>query len=262
MQTETKHIVLIVIASVAMLLLLLFILIDLMLRYKNKQLKHQEEMLELNTKFEENLVKVRNEITKQVLTEIAVNLHDNIGQTLSLAVIHLNQLELGNSIDKNQLDSTRNIVKQAIWDVRELSHSMYSDYWQNFEINAFVQKLFKQLQHTCKYKLEFDIDNHLEIPSKDLEIVVIRILQELINNTIKHSKANTITLVLKQSDDIINVEYSDNGQGFNPAHKTKGKGLESIRQRLSLINAHWDIKTSIKQGFSITIRLPLTKEYE
>lgn len=141
METQTNHIVIIIIASVCMIALMLFVIVDLFLVHKNRQLKFQNELLALNSKFEKEILEVQNEVTEQVFNDIASELHDNVCQTLTLAVSQINHYEADNEIPNHHVSASRETIRQALTDLRNLSHSLSGDYWMNFDIYSSLNRL-------------------------------------------------------------------------------------------------------------------------
>lgn len=262
METKENNIVFIVVASVCMIALMLFVVIDLFLRYKNRQLRHLNEMLDLNSKFEKEILEVKNEVTEQVFNDIASELHDNVCQTLSLAVIHINHLESKDGAIHSYVSNARNSISQALNDIRSLSHTLSSDYWKNYDIYKYLKGLKDRIGITNSITVNFNIEPYIEFDTKDQEIIVIRVLQELVNNTIKHSKASNIDLSVTREKEGIHLIYQDNGVGLAETNTSDGMGMFSIKQRLKLLNADWHFNHGNEKGFKLDSKIPILKEYE
>jgi two-component system NarL family sensor kinase len=259
METSSSYIVFMIIASAGTLLLMVFVIINLFFNYKNRQLKHKNEVLDLNSKFEKELLNIKNELTEQVFTDIAAELHDDICQTLTLGVYQINQSEaFGGPIDK-YVSSSRDTIKQGISDLRNISHLLSRDYWKNYDIHTALNKLNDKLNNTNRINTNFSIDPDIEFDSKDQEIIIIRIFQELINNTLKHSQASLIEISLTQESNEIRLVYNDNGIGFKQSKNSSGDGLGmmSITQRMKLLNAVWQIDSENQNGFQFISTIPI-----
>lgn len=247
-----------IIASVVTFALMLFVMLDLFLRYKNKKLKHRNEILDLSSKFEKEILEVKNEVTEQVFNDIASELHEGICQLLSLAVVQINQSEMKNGPTDEYVSNSRSTIRQALDDLRNLSHTLSGDYWKNFDIHTSIKRLGEQLDVTYKLKTKIEISPDIHFNSKDHEFIVIRILQELINNSMKHSKADYVELSMKEENENIHIIYTDNGIGFDETAVSDGLGMLSIKQRLMLLKASWKINSENHKGFLFESTIPLT----
>lgn len=262
MEKSNSHIVFMIIASVGTILLMLFVVIDLFLRYKNKKLKHRNELLDLNSKFEKEILTIKNEVTEQVFNDISSELHENICQTLSIAVFQINHSEQNTGKIDDFVTNARNTISQAIDEIRNLSHSLSGDYWKNFDIYKYLKSLGERLKITKSIIANITISPYIEFDSKDNEIIVIRILQELVNNSIKHGKASIIDILIERGTTGIKLVYKDNGVGFIENKDSDGMGMLLIKQRLSLLKADGQIKFENQNGFWFESNIPIIKAYE
>jgi len=256
MASEGNDIVFIIVASIVVIALMLFVVVDLFLSYKNRQLKFNNELLALNSKFQNEMLSVKNEVSEQIFNDISSELHDNICQTLSLAVIQINQAEAKNGIVDDHTSNSRNSIRQALEDIRNLSHNLSGEYWKNFDIHQYLKQVKDRIMITESISTSFSIDPDIQFGSKDHEIIVIRILQELINNSIKHSRANLIDLLMTTGNDGVNITYYDNGIGIDENKVSDGMGMLSIKQRLSILNASYKIESENQKGFSFQSLIP------
>lgn len=251
-----------ILASVVTFALMIFVMFDLILSHKNKQLKLKNEMLDLSLKFEREILEVKNEVTEQVFNDISSELHENICQTLALASQQINHSEQINGPLNEHVSNSRNSINQAIDEIRNLSHSLSGDYWKNFDIYKYLKGLSDRLKITRSITININISPYIEFDSKDNEIIVIRILQELVNNSIKHGKASIIDLSIMREKSGIHLIYKDNGVGFSENKDSDGMGMLSIKQRLTLLNAEGHIKSENQKGFLFESNIPIIKEYE
>ncbi|MEN0004594.1 MAG: ATP-binding protein [Bacteroidota bacterium] len=107
-----------------------------------------------------------------------------------------------------------------------------------------------------------DVHFHTDQPytfTKQQDLAIYRIIQELLNNTLKHAQASTITLHFEQHPTALHIRYSDNGQGMNPTEiqaLSTGLGFKSIETRVNLINGTLEVTSEKGQGIQVTITLP------
>ncbi len=199
MQKEKLDLIISVIAASLFVLLLvisILFLFRIYLKRKNKLLLEKERM---NIEFEQTLLKSKLEIQEHTFNEISREIHDNIGQVLSLVRINLNTLKAPDDTDKiNLMDE---LMGKAITDLRSLSHSLDADHIRNKGWMVAVHKLLNDLQKTGKYKTSYrDRTKNCLLLGNDKPIILFRMIQEVINNIIRHAAADTIHLDAKKEN--------------------------------------------------------------
>jgi signal transduction histidine kinase len=227
-----------------------FMLFRIYLKRKNKLLLEQERM---NIEFEQTLLKSRLEIQEHTFANISRELHDNLGQVLSLLSIHLNTLKAPNEADKIQLMD--NLLGKAITDMRNLSHSLDADYIRNNGWADPVCKLLDDLNKTGKYSTHVSVEEDLPSLGSEKPIILFRMIQEVINNIIKHARANTLSFKAKKENDRVVITIQDNGQGFNRQKIREGSGLRNLENRSKMINAGITIESEEGLGTLVTISI-------
>ncbi|MES2847819.1 MAG: ATP-binding protein [Bacteroidota bacterium] len=248
MHSET-NILIIIIAGTFILTLLGVIIIIFFIRNKTNQQIHKQELL-----------KTRLEIQEQTLQNISEEIHDNIGQVLSLVKLNLNTFpeNLGDEVQK-KLHDTELLLSKAIEDLRDLSQSMNTDKINSLGIEAALEQQLKQLQKTGKFTTKLHVGgNKFTLPPQK-EMVLFRIVQESLNNAVKHSSAKNIEIELMYRPGCgLVLQITDDGNGFNPEtnHPSKtGIGLKNIHNRASLIGAVFSLHSSLNNGTTISIEL-------
>lgn len=257
MEKEISQIISIPIAAIAVVIVMAFVVIDIILIYKNKKLIYLSELKTLKSNYETEVLKTRSEAHQIALNEIAGELHDNVGKTLSLAVIYLNQVDIDESLlTKSQLIDIRDTIRQAMQELRQLSHNISS---LNINLVEEINKTKERLDRTnsiiFQHNLFFD---KVEI-SKEKELILLRVIQELIQNTIKHANATNIILNITQLSAHLLVVYKDDGKGFNyeTSILQSGLGLKSIKTRMQILDAKWDLISSPGMGTILQAEIPL-----
>lgn len=246
----------IIVASVFFVLLGVFFVVLLFL-FLRRQRKNQREKEEMQIRFDKTLLNTQIEIQAQTLSYIASEIHDNIGQILYLSSIHLAQLTTTNLEEK--LLQIEPLIERAHADLRSISHSLKHNSFHQIGLVESIQQLLNNIEKTGKYQTEFNLDESdeadLSIPEKD--IILFRIVQEIINNILKHAAATHISVSMLRTKDTLNISVTDNGKGFDTEIIKKdrqGIGLENIFNRSKLINTSVDIISSLGNGTTITLR--------
>ena len=216
-------------------------------------------MKTLELQMKQELLQTQIEIQEQTLKTISQEIHDNIGQVLSLAKLNLNTFE-GIESDTNQtkINDTKNLVSKAINDLRDLSRSMHGDKIAELGLQESVASELKILQNTGQYITELKITGEPYKLAPQKEMVLFRIVQEAMNNVIKHAKAKNIFIEMRYQPDIFDLTISDDGIGFNAAvlqSTQTGIGLKSMQNRAALIGGEFTIQSDLGKGAKIKIEL-------
>jgi len=145
------------------------------------------------------------------------------------------------------------LLGKAIGDLRNLSHSLDADHIRNKGWTGAVSKLLNDLHKSGKYKVVISIDEELPELGSDKPIILFRMIQEVINNIIRHADADTINFSAKKAIGIIEIEINDNGKGFDPGHISPGLGLQNLKNRSKMINAGLSINSEHGTGTQVKI---------
>ena len=258
MQQKQEDLLLtIVIATLFFLLIGIFYLLLVFMFYQ-KQRKNKLEKEEMKHQFEQTMLQAQLEIQENTLNYISGEIHDNIGQILSLTRINLNIL--AESTPSETLNKIDNLLGKAIRDLRHLSHNLNSSNLLDLGIIEALNQLLQQIEKTGKFKTELIANQSiLDFISTDNSLILYRMIQELLNNIIKHANATKITISIKMIDPkICLLTVSDDGKGFDISavlHQKKGIGLRHIFSRAKMINATVTIHSNKPTGTNILIEI-------
>ncbi|MCK5170891.1 MAG: tetratricopeptide repeat protein [Bacteroidales bacterium] len=235
---------------------LIIFLIFLFMLYRSKQRKNEAKLLLKNTMETEDKERKR----------LAEELHDGIGPLLSTVKLYINEIEVvnNNSSDKELLDESDKIIDEAICSARNLSHNLMP---QNIENDGLIKSLQVFANRVCINNKPEIIFKHIDTGEYGLwqQVMIYRIITELINNSIKHSGADQIRIEFKKVGKILNVEYSDNGTGFSLEKVLKegqGIGLKNVISRVSSLKGKVRFESSENQGFKAGIKIGIKNLYE
>lgn len=244
----------IIIGSASLLLILIFFFL-LLLQYSRRKYEHLKEVYSIRKNYEQALLQAQLEIQEQTFSHISQEIHDNIGQVLSLVRLNINTLELHS---KEKIHTTDALLGKAISDLRALSHSLNTNFIKEAGFTEAVKQLVAHLQKTGRYQTVFAASEALFDISEEKGIILFRMVQEVINNIIHHANASHIHITLEESAEHMQICIADNGKGFDTAvlnGKEAGLGLRSITSRAAMIGATVDIRSIVDEGTTVTIRL-------
>jgi PAS domain S-box-containing protein len=197
---------------------------------------------------------------EQERTEIGKELHDNVNQILTTTKLYLD-LALSNSELKDDLilKSNRNIIS-VINEIRQLSRSLMDPTIGDLGLIESINDLVENINLTKKIHVKLEADKRLEaFLDKSHKLTVFRIIQEALNNTIKHALATTVAIRFKLRGSHAEISIRDDGTGFDPLLVKMGAGLKNIQNRVYLVNGSYSIHTAPKQGCKIIIKFPINK---
>ena len=209
--------------------------------------------------FDEEISRTQTEIQEQTLKSIGWELHDNVGQLLSVASMQLSILGTQVSPDiKDSVKETTNIVRDSLKEVRSLSKSLNSEVVLNIGFEKSIKNELDRLKRMKFTSAELNVKgNTVPIANKKHEIIIFRILQEFLSNSVKYSEAKNLMVTLDYQSNNLSIQASDDGKGFNVETAEKGSGLLNMKSRAELINATFNLASTIGEGVTLTINYPL-----
>jgi two-component system NarL family sensor kinase len=245
--------ILIIVGSGLFLLIAFFLLLFVSYFYRKKKNILLEKEL-LKKVFNENLLQSKLEIKEQTLQHISYELHDNLGQIASLVKINLNTISLQDPVMAGQkLRDTKDLMRQLIGDIKALSVSLGSDSAVRKGLVWALQFEKERIEKTGQFAVSFTGPDELLDINTDRAIILYRMAQEVLNNSIKHSKAKHIDIILKVSGKSITLALNDDGSGFDPESNRQGAGLFNLQHRAALIGARLKIDSSVGKGTAVSI---------
>ncbi len=258
---ESSHIgqetILLIVYSVVIVLSLLGFVIWFFIVYQKRKNKFLQDRAEAKRKFEEQIASSRVEIQEQTLKNIAWELHDNVGQLLSVINIQLNiLLHKAPESCEQQLVETKELVSKTVQEVRSLSKTLNIDVIkQNGLVDSIKVEIerFNRLQFLAA---EFTLLGTQRVINSNDEIILFRIIQEFLSNVIKHAKANSLIVSLDYKERVLEIKASDNGVGFDVTEKHHSSGMQTMKERAKLVGALYRLDSEKGKGTKLFIKYP------
>ncbi len=224
---------------------------------KNRLLR---EKLQMESAFEQVLLQTRVEIQEETLKNVSHEIHDNVGQVLSLAKLHLNSMHLVTTAHTpDKIEAAIELVSKAISDLRTLSRTINGNNILGKGFDVSVAALVESLNHLDNMSGIYLLEGKPVKLDPKKELVLFRIVQEAINNAVKHSKAKHITAHLSYAGSICKLCVEDDGLGFDPASPALvnlSSGLINMEERAKMIGASFKLTSIVNSGTSIIIQIP------
>jgi signal transduction histidine kinase len=186
--------------------------------------------------------------------EIGRELHDNINQLLTTAQLHLRLIPAKDENDRSLISETSRFINTAIDEVRRLSHSLIPLLLDDSALKESLLYIFQIIAKTSGLLISWDFNQFDETLASDkLKLAIYRIVQEQINNILKHARATKMHIRLVQQDGKTELVIKDDGIGFDTSEKPMGIGLKNIRARTSLFNGAMKIISSPGNGCELRV---------
>lgn len=246
--------------SLTILLILLIISTTWFFLQKQKYLKKLKNEEIANMKNEQELKEVNAMMhgQEEERNRIASDLHDRLGARLS----SIKLLFQSNNISKVSEKVLENI-NEAIKETREISHNLSTDLLSRFGLETAMRDTIRTINEAERIKADLSIYGLQKTLPLEVERNIYHIILELINNTIKHAKANNINLQISQAENEINVFYEDDGIGFNIQNIVdSGMGMRSIYARVNTINGAIYFNSKPGGGVNVVMSIPVKRDYE
>jgi signal transduction histidine kinase len=262
MQISSKEVFsLITLTSIIFLIAPLF-LIRYVLLYNKKKRRHKEEKMLMHEIYETELLKTKIEVQEQTLKTVAFDLHDNIGQLLSLMSVALSTIDANDpKAVAEKVDLISDLTQRSIGEVKALSKLLHSEELIKMGLIEAIAFELSWLQRLDRFNITFNKPSDLGIALKNNQkTIVFRLFQEIINNIIQHAKATKIIINLALVDNCVQLEIHDNGIGFNIdelPNRVRGMGLTNIKKRAEMLSGTATIYSTIGKGTSIRILVPI-----
>jgi signal transduction histidine kinase len=255
--TSQNTTVLLVIGSTLVVLLLGATLILLFLFIQKKKKEYLIEKRIFKESFNLELAKSQNEIRERALENLSWEIHDNVGQLLSVSKMQLNRLEMKVSDNnKKALNEVTELVSKSLQDLRALSKSLNPISIKNIGLLKALELEIDRYNRLNFVKASLEVINKPFRLDKEKETILFRIVQEFITNAIKHAKASELNVTLLYENNDLEIIVKDNGVGFDINKKStkRGIGLFNMKGRAELIKAAFNMTSKKGEGTTGYIR--------
>lgn len=229
------------------------------LYFNKRKAKHLEEKDSMTKEFQQQLFQSQIEVQEQTFQQIGKELHDNVGQLLSTSRMLLGLTERNLSNPPDTLLTANATLGQAISELRSLSKSLDKEWLEQFSFTDNLQTEVSRINSGNGVLAEFMTVDSLPLAS-DEQIILFRIVQEAIQNAIKHGQPKNMLIQIKQEENNFCITISDDGTGFTPRETGNGMGMSNMKHRTSLLGGSITWNSIPEQGTTVCIFLPLKKE--
>ncbi|MEJ8841093.1 ATP-binding protein [Lacibacter sp. H375] len=250
--------------TIAILLLGIFLIVFVII-YRLRMNNYLKEKEQTRLLYEQTLLQTQLEIQEQTLKNISQEIHDNVGQVLTLAKLNLATTAVDDSGAREKIKTSQQLIGKAIQDLRDLSRSLNTDYVEQMGLLRSIEYELELLKKTGSIQTSFLITGTVEKLDKHKELILFRIVQEAIHNVIRHAEAGKINTTVVFSNHAMEICIEDNGKGFdikpitNSGGKSFGLGIRNMHERATLIGTRFSINSEPGSGTKLYLQVPLNE---
>ncbi len=255
--TRGEIILIMSIISIFMLVMITFI-VTILFFIQKKQKGFASDLNTVKANYEKELYKAQLEIQEQTFQEIAREIHDNVGQLISLAKLGVNALDFDKKEEAaKHTAGISDMLTKATEDLRHMSRSMNADFIKKRGLVRSIEMQTDFLQRSEKFKTHFRVVGEIRRLTETKEVILFRILQEAVNNIIRHSRATEMNIILTYNKEGLLLKIQDNGKGFVMQKETDEtlsmNGIYNMQHRARLIESEFRIESIPDRGTTITV---------
>lgn len=250
--------------TIAVMLLLFLCFLFVFIINQKKKYKYQNDMLLLREAQQNQLIEaaVRSEEIER--HRIAETLHDEVGAILSSSKLHIQGIKADclDERDKKLHEKGKELLDEGIQKVRGISHNLHSSILQEFGLNEAIRHFISKTIQGTLIHATTELDDYYTTQNAEKDISVYRMIQELVNNILKHAKASEIKVTSSYTNSNLEIIIFHNGTGLTQQqfeelrYKKEGLGLKNIMNRVILLRGTIDFSAGAS-GYSITIQVPI-----
>jgi two-component system, NarL family, sensor kinase len=248
-----------IIAVIVVLLFLSVLFLVMLFYYNNKKAQMRKEQQLMRATFDRELLESKLEMQEQTFGMISQEIHDHVGQILSLAKIQVAIIEQKQSIDGELLGNVKENISLALTELRDIAKSLSSDRLQQVSLVESISHEVRRINRSGTIRVSSVVQGDEKEISDQHKLIAFRMVQEGLQNVMKHAGASEVKLNIHYMEDVIFVAIQDNGVGFEPEKELKrkdGLGLQNILSRASLVGGKAEISSKPGEGTSIQIQMP------
>lgn len=255
---KTAEIVIIFIIGSLTLLVFVFFLVLIIIEYRKRQVRHITEKLELKHRYQNEVLQTQIEVQEQSFKYVSEELHDNIAQVLSLVKLKLYKTanKATDETVKTGITASNELLAKTMDDLRNLSHVLNGGLISKLGFAESIEKELAYVRDANDMQAILTVTGSAPEMDGNKKLLAFRIVQEAINNAIKHGKARRLNISLVYAADATILQIADDGKGFDTGlmNDSKGLGLHNMQVRATMLGG-LKIESQEGNGTTITINI-------
>lgn len=256
----SSSVVILIFGTLILSLFTFFIILYIMLQ-KRRQHRHIMETQELEYKFKEELLQSRIEVQEQSLRYFSEEIHDNIGQVLSLVKLHMYKIsqQADNKVITESAVQGTELLTKAIADLRTISQTANGSFVLGSDLLDILRKEAGYVASAKGMLCELTVSGTPVVLQQEQQLLIFRIVQESMANALKHGNATKIDITVGYEPQRFSLSVADNGYGFTMPEggKPNGLGLINMTNRARLLNGNFTIRSKEGEGTIVNLQIPM-----
>ncbi len=247
----------VILINIVMLILVVGILVFIF-QYRRRKMLYEKEKLLVEEKHKLELLHAQLNVQEQTMQFIGREIHDSVAQKLTLATIYTQKMEYENQFPvlTDRLKKVSSVINDSLEELRDLSRTLTDNRMQEASLSDLLSFECGRVNDTglCRAVVYSDFKGGISVLVKSF---LLRIVQEFIQNSLKHSQGDMITLGLENKEDSLLLTASDNGIGFDSSNvQSRGIGLGNMKRRVHLIGGFFNLHSEPGKGTHLEIKIP------
>lgn len=248
----------IILSAMLILLLLALGIVFIFIAYQRRLLKQQMEHQQKEKNYQLQLLRASFLSQEKERNRIGKDLHDEIGALLTTAKLYFRHIDRNGEASKFEgiKEKGLNILDETMTSVRHIAHNLRPVVLERLGLESALNNMIEHLHNSGEIiiHLQYDFEEKMD---KEYQLNWFRMIQELVNNTLKHADANTINMRLFSKNNRLHLHYSDNGKGLSEgSNAPEGLGIQNLKSRLNLMQGEFYLPDTKGKGFEIKLSSP------
>lgn len=224
---------------------------------RSRQLTRQLESERFHAKNREEMITVRAEVAETTITDLSRDLHDEVGQLLTFAILQMENMSSGQAPDREaMMGEVKKSVRDALDSIRSISRGLNADFIKKQGLVASLRQLAERASARTGIKVHLVVNPDFCLPDPSFAVIIFRIMRECLTNALKHGQATRLTMSLVSSEKGVEVSFSDNGKGMNGKIENASLGWRNMQHYASLIHGTLSVNENIHHGSEILLAIP------
>ncbi len=235
---------------------------------KQRQARAKLEKQEMEFNYKASLIRSKMEMQEQALSYVSQEIHDNVGQVLSFSCMQLANVQnkMEESKEKKLLSDNLEIIRQAVKELRLLSHSLNTSLVEKRDLEDAIETELNRVRSFSGMTCVLEKEEHIPDLSPETRLLAFRIVQEALQNVVKHAGAKLVKIHMAYENGILRLRITDNGRGINPQNLggyakvgkngTHSLGMANMYQRALLLNGSLEVTSDGRTGTDVLLSIP------
>jgi signal transduction histidine kinase len=258
---DEKYLLAVFIAGTVLITVFAVVMTVFLVINKQRQNRAKLERQQLEFTYNSTLLKTKIEMQEQALEFVSQEIHDNVGQVLSFSCLQLSNIRSAITDPEAKASLTENleIIRQAVKELRLLSHSLNTSMIERRDLEDAIEAELGRIRAFSPIKCSLEVEGTAYELNPETRLLIFRIIQEALQNVVKHAGAKTVTIKMKYAPGKLELRIIDDGKGID-MREMNGQaslGMANMHQRAQLLKGNLQVSSDGKHGTEVALNIPL-----